>query len=210
MFLRLDIRLRCFSILVVMFVGLVLDYAHVPYSRLVGELTGIGMWITFMNVGSLAYFVREQYLQDGRVDPKLIKFCAFVIVAFIVGCLFMEHAPIGQAHYHNRDAAAFLGAFLVLVALLSLEHLLPKIRFLLFLGAISYPLYATHLLVGWYVFMLAFRTVGVTCAAFLSISVSLIVAYAIHLFFEAPLNKLGKETARDWKNYFGLVKEKAA
>lgn len=130
MLVRLDIRWRCVFVIVLMFVGLALDFARVPHIRLVSELTGIGMWITFMNVGSLAYFVREQYLQDGRVDPKLIKFCAFVVMAFIVGCLFMEHAPVGKAHYNNRDAAAFLGAFVVLVTLLTLEHMLPKIRFL--------------------------------------------------------------------------------
>jgi lipopolysaccharide transport system permease protein len=161
-----------------------------PLYGIVHALAMSMVFILYMMLGVLFNW-HCRALLSSRQLVSLITLCFFWFILIWYESDFKTQWPIGPLNY-----------FLALV-LFSLSYFFrnkiraPKI--LIWLGDISYPLYAIHPILGYGLlyWLIAEKQVPSGLALGLTISIILILATALHYMIELPSNEFGKHLAKN-------------
>lgn len=156
-------------------------------SQIVAALTLSGQFIIYMFVGTTVAFVMNRSLS--------IK-AACTVGAGLIG-LFIALSLIGPWRTLKLPLGAYGAALVLFIVTARLWHPRSPNRALRLLSNISYPLYASHIAVGYVIIATALK-VGASpatgiCLAFM---VPIVLAWCLHRFVETPTHRLGQRIAR--------------
>lgn len=164
-------------------------------SQIAAALTLSGQFIVYMFIGTTIAFAMNR-----SISAKT----AALIGTWLV-CLFVWTATRGPWRGMNLPLAAYGAALVVFLLAAWLWRPRRSPAPLRLLADVSYPLYASHIAVGYVTIavllhggMMPLVAVGV------AVAVTILLAWAIHRFVEAPTHRLGQRIARRVTQTFSL------
>jgi peptidoglycan/LPS O-acetylase OafA/YrhL len=176
----LIIALCCFSVTGYM-------ASHSPDLRawqLIYTLALSGQFIVFMFTGTVFAYWREGDLST----PK-----AVIVATMLLGLFFclVQWGPHKGIAIHAGSYVAAVVTFLLFAA-----YKWKAGRIMTFLASISYPLYASHIAMGYAIIAIALQFgASPKLAISLAFISAIVLAYVLHLLVEVPTHRLGQRIA---------------
>lgn len=156
-------------------------------SQIVAALTLSGQFLIYMFIGTTVAFVMNKSITLPR---------ATVIGGVLVG-LFVTTALRGPWRGLNVPLAAHGSALALFLLTAWLWRPQKSPAVLRFLANISYPLYASHIALGYVLIALVLQSGGgPALAVAVGMAIPILVAWAVHYAVEAPTHRLGQRLAR--------------
>ena len=158
-------------------------------SQVAAALTLSGQFIAYMFIGTAVAFAMNRSI-SGR---------AAVLIAGSLATLFVWTAVEGPWRGINLPLAAYVSALAVFLLAAWLWRPQRSPALLLFLANISYPLYASHIAVGYVLIAVVLQSGGSPALAVATAMAAVIlIAWVIHRCVEAPTHRIGQRFARIW------------
>lgn len=189
-------------------------YGCVFFLILFGVISKPKIWMTIWILAAVSFhFTRQPFFLGWFISPgysfffiggicayKLIKerYDIFYNVVFLIACVFsliktgdQISGFIHEASYFDAVVAKLLIFFIYLFFwLLSRGWFnVDSSRSLIFMGAVSYPVYLIHSVAGKTLIDFMKLYIGTELSVFIAIFVVLVIASVVHLYFEQPIFK---------------------
>lgn len=144
--------------------------------------------LIFMFIGVCLY----NYYKKNWTLNKLIVTVQMIYIFFVMAFLNGPNTALIKVY-----SVTYTFALLVFINFYLLEDKLKYNKILNFLGNISYPLYIVHGVNGYILLTIldGFKINPYICII-ITISLSMLLAYLLHIFIEIPSSKLGKKIVR--------------